>query len=403
MTTMLSLILAFMLSIGGSPAASVNTAGCPGDTGIQAPIDNNRTINRFFEDYREKTASRPISKKILEIPLIKQPKTQIRLRFSLYVKEELRLVGYMDSMNLYQGFGMNPVNFKDPFGKQSFLAEEELMQEEILKEHLIKRYGAVLGNQYYEEMRDTKRRIEGKMAVSFFLATGGMLVAPHLSTPALVATVGSISTYSALDAYSSRKQAGQTESEARRGAFGAATGLNFLFNLMGFDYGTLEEVSKEEVEDAWSNLIGGGFGIIWGKSLVSLNAKGISIIKYNPKAKRFYDASTGQFIKFKDVPWPKVLGFVSYKEGMAHPGQIVDRFGSGGGYYLAPEGTPYSMRGIPDGYVEFHKYEVLKPFKWFEGYTAPVAEFDSIGGGYQYMTTKKVKELVRKGYLKEIF
>ena len=116
MTTMLSLILAFMLSIGGSPAASVNPAGCPGDTGIQTPIDNNRTINRFFEDYREKTASRPISKKNLEIPLIKQPETQIRFRFSLYVKEELRLVGYMDSMNLYQAFGMNPVNFNDPMG-----------------------------------------------------------------------------------------------------------------------------------------------------------------------------------------------------------------------------------------------------------------------------------------------
>ena len=57
MTTMLSLILAFMLSIGGSPAASVNPAGCPGDTGIQAPIDNNRTINHFSEDYNQKTAS----------------------------------------------------------------------------------------------------------------------------------------------------------------------------------------------------------------------------------------------------------------------------------------------------------------------------------------------------------
>jgi RES domain-containing protein len=119
MTTMLSLILALMLSIGGSPAASVNPAACPGDTGIQAPIDNNPNINRFFEDYREKTASRPISKKILEIPLMKQPKKQIRLRFSLSLKEELRLVGYMDSMNLYQAFGMNPVNFVDPFGAQA--------------------------------------------------------------------------------------------------------------------------------------------------------------------------------------------------------------------------------------------------------------------------------------------
>ena len=116
MTTMLSLILAFMLSIGGSPAVSVNPAGCPGDTGIQVTVDNNRNINHFFEDYREKTASRPISKKILETPLMKRPKTQIRLRFSLLLKGKLRLMGYMDSMNLYQAFGMNPVNNPDPFG-----------------------------------------------------------------------------------------------------------------------------------------------------------------------------------------------------------------------------------------------------------------------------------------------
>jgi hypothetical protein len=137
MTTMLSLILAFMLSIGGSPAASVNVnpSGRPGNTGIQAPIDNNHTINRFFEDYREKTAYRPISKKILEIPLIKQPETQIRFRFSLYVKEELRLVGYMDSMNMYQAFGMNPVNFRDPMGK---VVQAEVGKHDMFKTKKVK-------------------------------------------------------------------------------------------------------------------------------------------------------------------------------------------------------------------------------------------------------------------------
>jgi hypothetical protein len=96
-----------------------------------------------------------------------------------------------------------------------------------------------------------------------------MLIAPHLSGPALVATVGSISTYSAIESYSSRKQAGQTEREARRGAFGAATGFNFLFNLMGFDYGTLEKASQEEVEDAWSTVIGGFAGGWIAKNLIA--------------------------------------------------------------------------------------------------------------------------------------
>jgi hypothetical protein len=43
MTTMLSLILAFMLSIGGSPA------GFPGNTGIQAPIDNNKIYDYLLK------------------------------------------------------------------------------------------------------------------------------------------------------------------------------------------------------------------------------------------------------------------------------------------------------------------------------------------------------------------
>jgi len=111
MTTALSLILALMLSIGGSPA------GASGNTGIQAPIDNSCTINRIFEDYSQKTASRLFPKKIPEIVSIEQPKTQTRLIFTLPPKEKLLLMGYEDSMNLYQAFNMNPVNFTDPFGE----------------------------------------------------------------------------------------------------------------------------------------------------------------------------------------------------------------------------------------------------------------------------------------------
>jgi len=176
-------------------------------------------------------------------------------------------MGYWDSMNLYQGFNMNPVNFVDPFGKQHWIIEEELAGQRALKEHLIKKYGKTKGEMEFNQIMGNQRRIESAMATSFFLATGGMLIAPHLSGPALVATVGSISTYSALESYSSRKQAGQTEREASRGAFGAATGFNFLFNLMGFDYGTLEGASQEQVEDAWSTLIGGIAGGWFGKRL----------------------------------------------------------------------------------------------------------------------------------------
>jgi hypothetical protein len=92
MTTMLSLILELMLSIGGSPAGGVNPASAPGNTGIQAPIDNNCSINRNFEDYSQETAYRLFPKKIIEIVSIEQPKTQTRLIFTLPLNEKLYLV-----------------------------------------------------------------------------------------------------------------------------------------------------------------------------------------------------------------------------------------------------------------------------------------------------------------------
>ncbi|MGD2093015.1 MAG: hypothetical protein PVH61_43035, partial [Candidatus Aminicenantes bacterium] len=96
MTTMLSLILAFMLSIGGSPAASVNPAGCPGDTVIQAPIDNNCTINHFSGDYNQKTASRAKSKKTGKTPSIKDLETSSSIMFSRFSNEKLRQASYFD-------------------------------------------------------------------------------------------------------------------------------------------------------------------------------------------------------------------------------------------------------------------------------------------------------------------
>jgi hypothetical protein len=112
MTTMLSLILAFMLSLGGSPAASVNPAGCPGDTGIQAPIDNNRTINHFSEDYNQKTASRANSKKTGKTPSIKELKTSSSIMFARFSIEKLRQASYFDHKS-YRFNSVDPVITKD--------------------------------------------------------------------------------------------------------------------------------------------------------------------------------------------------------------------------------------------------------------------------------------------------
>lgn len=151
---------------------------------------------------------------------------------------------------------MNPFNFFDPFGKQHWIIEEELAQEEALREHLIKKYGEKQGEIEFSKIKERKRIIETTMVASFGVGVSTALIAPYLSVPALIATFGSISTYSALESYSNRKQAGQTEIEAKRGAFAAATGIGYLFNLMGFDYGTLEPISQEETENTRASLVG---------------------------------------------------------------------------------------------------------------------------------------------------
>ena len=152
MTTMLSLILAFMLSIGGSPAAGVNPGGCPGDTGIQAPIDNNRTINHFSGDYNQKTASRAKSKKVGETSSIQDLETVNSIRFSRFSIEKLRQPRYSDHKsfrfnsvdpvitngkalsdpqlwNLYVYCRNNPIKFIDPDGRVLMTTQIKTMQQ----------------------------------------------------------------------------------------------------------------------------------------------------------------------------------------------------------------------------------------------------------------------------------
>lgn len=125
-------------------------------------------------------------------------------------------------------------------------------------------------------------------------------------------------------------------------------------------------------------------------------------IKYNEGAKRYYDTETGQFIKFDDVPWPD-NEFKSRENTTAPIGKIIDRYGSEKGRYLSPYETPYESRGIPEGYSEYHVYEVIKEFPWTEGEATGVDEFGSPGGGIQYKLPEgiTVEKLVGE-YLRRI-
>jgi hypothetical protein len=100
-------------------------------------------------------------------------------------------------------------------------------------------------------------------------------------------------------------------------------------------------------------------------------------------------------------------------------GEKVDRFGSEGGSFLAPAGTPYANRSIPPQSLDnfdhaftcnYHLYLVLKPF---EAETGPIAPyFGQPGLGLQYElvnsllpgdpTKVTVSWLISRGYLQAL-
>jgi hypothetical protein len=278
MTTMLSLILAFMLSIGGSPAASVNVnpAGCPGDTGIQAPIDNNRPINRFFEAYREKTASRPISKKILEIPLIKQPKTQIRLRFSLSLKEELCLVGYKDSMNLYQAFNQNPVNFTDPFGRS------HVGPSIVPCYSAAKKYNPSIANIYE------------RVSTAAMMALGGGITAKMIGIKATISALLTLNITSTLNETVERRKAGQTPEQVNRAVAARLLMFGPFYKIItGKDFGTQKKVSIEDRVATAGEIIVGTVGFITGYKATGSNPSTFQLMDDAFSVLDFRKTSTG--------------------------------------------------------------------------------------------------------------
>jgi hypothetical protein len=97
------------------------------------------------------------------------------------------------------------------------------------------------------------------------------------------------------------------------------------------------------------------------------------------------------------------------------PGQVIDRFGSEYGSFLAPAGLRYAQRSIPPqsldanpaGGCNYHGYRVLRPFTVRAG---PIAAwFSQPGGGLQYQLDStllpgapnplNVRALVDAGYL----
>jgi hypothetical protein len=116
--------------------------------------------------------------------------------------------------------------------------------------------------------------------------------------------------------------------------------------------------------------------------------------------------------KTGDWIWPTNFGFAGTPQPYTlKPGQLVDRFGSPFGQFLAAEkGTPFAARGLPPQSLNtqhdqteanYHVYCVLKDLKIQSGKIAPA--FAQPGDGIQYfLGNARVMDLIAGKNLVEV-
>lgn len=124
--------------------------------------------------------------------------------------------------------------------------------------------------------------------------------------------------------------------------------------------------------------------------LAGFSPRGYLKLFYDKVAKSWrYPPQGGYQLTPLGVP---VVGPFSLVEG-----QLVDRFGSEGGTYLSPAGTPYGARGIPPESLNpfpggqpcnYYRYRVLKPFSVNSGPIAPA--LGQPGFGLQYVLSNSL-------------
>jgi len=124
---------------------------------------------------------------------------------------------------------------------------------------------------------------------------------------------------------------------------------------------------------------------------------------YDAGIRRYRNAQTGQLVAQRNLPYPTNGGFASSARQTLSPGLLVDRYGRPTGRVAGVPGASISERGLPPGSenLEYHQYEVLKPFAADVGPAAAVREFGAAGGKTQYAFDVPIGELIRQGYLRE--
>lgn len=101
--------------------------------------------------------------------------------------------------------------------------------------------------------------------------------------------------------------------------------------------------------------------------------------------------------------WPEAEGFLGgSKVTVLKPRTLIDRYGSDGGRFVSPEGTPFGQRGLPSTRPggPYSVFEVQKRTVVRGETVAPWA--DSGGGGVQCKLPASVQDLLDAGYLSRV-
>jgi hypothetical protein len=185
-------------------------------------------------------------------------------------------------MNLYQAFGMNPVNFVDPFGLQ----EKEFS---VMSRANPGTYDRI---QYFQ-MKAREGYAKGGVAAAATFALS------PFSAPTIIALFGSGLIYQGLEEYSDRRMAGQSKLEARTGAILHTLTLGTYPLFSRRDAGTGDIVPGEQKLKIVSNIIpytiGGAVGIVTGGLFSRLNPSTSQLIDDAFQVLNYKRTSTGGY------------------------------------------------------------------------------------------------------------
>jgi hypothetical protein len=188
-------------------------------------------------------------------------------------------MGFQDSMNLYQAFGMNPVNYRDPFGLSH------------VEPSIVPCYLAA------KKDNPAIARIYERVSTVAMMAIAGGVVAKIVGLKIFISAMLTWNITSTLDETVERRKAGQTPEQVNRAAVAKLLMFGPFYKIIkGKEYGTQVKVSPEDRVATAGELLVGTIGFTFGYNAVSSNPSTFQLMDDTFKVLDFKRTSTGGYV-----------------------------------------------------------------------------------------------------------